>query len=137
MDESNKEKGSRLYVRWTEDRGRGVFAGVRFKAGELIERAPALVIPADEWRHLEKTVLYNYSFSWGDELEHAALPGGYGSFYNHSYEPNAVYYKRLDDLFIDYTALRPIEVDEEITINYNGDPEDRGPLWFPVKEEKR
>jgi SET domain-containing protein len=31
---------------------------------------------------------------------------------------------------VSYTALRRIEVGEEITINYSGDPEGRADLWF-------
>lgn len=133
LDESTEDvREKRTYLAWTADRGRGVFAGEAIRAGELIERAPAIVVPADQWVHLEKTALFDYSFAWGDELEHAAISGGYGSIYNHSYSPNAVYYKRIDDLFIDFIAIRDIGPGEEITINYNGDCADGRPLWFPV-----
>jgi len=33
-----------------------------------------------------------------------------------------------------YRALRPIKKGEEITVNYNGEPDDKTPIdWFEVK----
>ena len=64
-----------------------------------------------------------------------ALALGYGSLYNHSYRPNA----RYDDVGQRtklFTALRAIEPGEEITINYNGDPEDGSPVGFEVIETR-
>ena len=34
-----------------------------------------------------------------------------------------------------YSALRTIESDEEITVNYAGDPDGRIELWFDTKED--
>ena len=60
-----------------------------------------------------------------------AVALGYGSLYNHSYQPNARYddVGRLTKVF---SALRDIEPGEEITVNYNGKPGDRGPVGFDV-----
>lgn len=114
----------------SKGRGRGVFARRYFAGGELIEQVPVLVIPAEEWKYIEKTVLLNYCFSWGPESQHAALALGCGSLYNHSYQPNATYTKRLAELVIDFVALGPIAPGEEITINYNGSPGGQAPMWF-------
>jgi len=115
--------------------GRGVFAVQAFLPGDLIEKAPVLVISPTDWACLEKTVLFSYTYAFsdngGDEM---ALALGFGSMYNHSYTPNAGYMKRIEDQAIDYVALRPILPGEEITINYNGDPDCRDPLWFPVAD---
>ncbi len=111
-------------------RGRGVFARRHFAEGELIEQVPVLVIPGEEWHFIEKTVLFSYCFSWGADSEHAALALGYGSLYNHSYQPNATYVKRLAELLIDFVALRPIAAGEEVTVNYNGSPNNQAPMWF-------
>ena len=35
-----------------------------------------------------------------------------------------------------FTALRAIEPGEEITVNYNGDPEDGSPVGFEVIETR-
>lgn len=114
----------------SKGKGRGVFARRQIAEGELIEQAPVLVIPGEEWQHIEQTVLYNYCFSWGSDLQHAALALGCGSLYNHSYQPNAVYIKRVSELVIDFVALRQIAPGEEITINYNGSPGGQAPMWF-------
>ena len=89
-----------------------------------------VVVPYSEREYLEKTVLDNYYYKWGGNLEDAALSLGYGSLYNHSYEPNAVYVKNIEEFVIDFVALRDIEEGEEITVNYNGRPDDKSPLWF-------
>ncbi|MCU0518393.1 MAG: SET domain-containing protein [Oscillatoria sp. Prado101] len=121
-----------VYVSNSPGKGRGVFAKKRFSKGELIEQAPVVVVPHSELEYLDKTVLYNYYYSWGVNLEDAALSLGNGSLYNHSYEPNAVYVKKIEELVIDFVALRDIEEGEEITVNYNGRPDSRAPLeyWF-------
>lgn len=122
--------GYMVYVSTAPGKGRGVFAKKRFSKGELIERAQVIVVPHSDREYLDKTVLSNYYYKWGENLEDAALSLGYGSFYNHSYEPNAVYIKKMEELGIDYVALRDLEEGEEITVNYNGRPEDKSPLWF-------
>jgi hypothetical protein len=111
-------------VRRVKGKGRGVFARRLIRRGEVIERTPVLMLPAG-------AALGDYCFEWGEGTWALAL--GYGSLYNHSYSPNA----RYDDLNSRtkvFTALRDIDAGEEITVNYNGDPEDRSPVWFEVLE---
>jgi SET domain-containing protein len=114
-------------------KGRGVVARRSFSAGETVDTVPVLVLPAEQWPHVEKTELFNYTYGWGPNLEHAALALGYGSLYNHSYRPNARYIRNLGELTIDFVALRNIEEGEEVTVNYNGDPTDTSPVWFEVQ----
>jgi len=114
----------------SKGKGRGVFARRPIAEGELIEQAPVLVIPGRQWRYIEQTLLYDYCFTWGADQEHAALALGFGSIYNHSYQPNAAYIKRLSEQVIDFVALRAIAQGEEISINYNGTAESRAPMWF-------
>jgi hypothetical protein len=88
-----------------------------------------LVLPAEQSEG--GSVVSDYCFAWGRGT--VALALGYGSLYNHSYKPNA----RYDDVWPqtkEFTALRDIAPGEEITVNYNGDPEDRSPVWFDVIE---
>ena len=120
-----------IALRQTARRGQGVFAERAFQPGELIERAPVLVIPAKEWVHIEPTVLYHYTFCWGKDEEDAALAMGLGSFYNHCWTPNAQYLTRLEELAIDFVAVLPISAGDEITVNYNGEG-DNSPVWFDV-----
>ena len=123
-----------IEIRDTVNKGRGVFAKKRIARDDTIETAPVLLIPAEQWRHIEPTVLALYIYNFGStaEQEHAAIALGYGSLYNHSYQPNAQYIKDWATQTIRFVALRAIEPNEEITVNYNGRPESREPIWFEV-----
>ena len=111
-------------------KGRGLFAQRHIAAGDLIEEAPVVVVPASEVEHLDRTTLQNYYFDWGEDERDAALLLGRCSLCNHSYEPNAVFELRAERQTIRFVALRDIQPGEEITVNYNGPPGDPKPLWF-------
>jgi hypothetical protein len=111
-------------------KGRGVIAARKIMKGELVERAPVVVVPVEQRACLERTVLDHYVYDWSDGRLAVAL--GAGSIFNHSYTPNATYAKRFDEHVLEYTALVDIEAGDEIVINYNGDPRDLTPLWFAV-----
>ncbi|MFB2347919.1 SET domain-containing protein [Priestia megaterium] len=123
-----------IYVKDTQKYGRGIYAMRDIKEGQLIEVSPIILSPPKEWEHLEKTVLSQYCFQWGENFSNTAIALGYGSLFNHSYTPNAIYYYNEDNLSIEFYAEADIKKDEEITINYNGDPTDKSPLWFDVLE---
>ncbi|PFR98129.1 SET domain-containing protein [Priestia megaterium] len=116
----------------TQKYGRGIYAMHDIKKGQLIEVSPIILSPQKEWKHLEKTVLSQYGFRWGENFADTAIALGYGSLFNHSYTPNAIYYYNEDNLSIEFYAEADIKKDEEITINYNGDPKDKSPLWFDI-----
>ena len=122
-----------LYVDRTQDKGRGVFTDAPIARGTVIESCPVLVLPAPDRQALRETALYDYYFDWGEDGRDLAVALGLGSLYNHSFSPNATYMKRLRLGLIEFVALRAIAADEEILINYNGDPEDRSPLWSPER----
>jgi SET domain-containing protein len=121
-----------IEVRRVKGKGRGVFARRAIAEGDVIERVPVIVLPAvdivdvDDW-----TELAGYCFNWAPGK--VALALGYGSLYNHSYRPNARYDDHTPQAKV-FTAIRDIAEGEEITINYNGDPEDRSPVGFDVVE---
>ena len=118
-----------IEVKRVKGKGRGVFARRPIRRGQVIERVPVIVLPADEL--VGGTTLASYSFHWGRDT--VALALGYGSIYNHSYRPNA----RYDDVAPRtkvFTALRDIAPGEEITVNYNGKPRSRTAVWFDVIE---
>jgi SET domain-containing protein len=113
-----------------DDAGRGVFAKRDIDAGEVVEVSPMLVL--DSWLVtwvLRLTPLRNYFYQWGEDRQVSALALGFGSLYNHSFDPNAVYEKDIDQRTITFTAREDITEGEEITINYNGHPEDMRVLW--------
>lgn len=119
-----------IEIRRSPGRGRGVFARCFIPNGTVIERVPVVVFPASDLQLDNKVAtMYHYVFEWGKDTVAFAL--GYGSIYNHSYTPNA----RYDDLAQRtkiFTAIRDIQPGEEITVNYNGDPDDDGVMEFDV-----
>ncbi|HJN65554.1 MAG TPA: SET domain-containing protein-lysine N-methyltransferase, partial [Pirellulales bacterium] len=66
---------------------------------------------------------------WGKRT--VALALGYGSLYNHSYNPNARYDDARGQIKV-FTAICDITEGTEITINYNGDPDDPTDVGFAV-----
>ncbi|KUG19719.1 MAG: SET domain-containing protein [Methanomicrobiaceae archaeon] len=127
-------KPAAVFVRRTESRGLGVFAGRAYAPGDLIEVCPVIVMDSEESRHLDQTELFNYYFAWGEREEGVAIALGYGSLYNHSYHPNADHIPDYAHNQIRVYAYRPIGEGEEITINYAGRPGCRDPVWFSVHE---
>lgn len=115
-------------------KGRGVVAGRPFGRGEVIDSAPVLVVSAADWQHVQETDLSRFCFSWGRQLKDAALVLGRCSLFNHSYSPNAYAQSHLRERMMEFIALRDIAEGEEITINYNGEPEDTTPVGFRVHD---
>lgn len=115
-----------IEVRRVRGKGRGVFARRVIVEGAEIERVPVLLVPDD---CLHDTPLKDYAFEWSRGK--VALALGYGSLYNHSYEPNAQYFYG-GPLVKVFFAIRDIKAGEEITINYNSEPSDQSPVWFDV-----
>jgi len=119
-------------VRRTRDRGRGVFARRPIPEGAVIERVPVLVLPAALLAPGGRRArLADYCFVWGRRT--VALALGFGSLYNHSRRPNACCDDQAPETKV-YRALRDIAQGEEITINYNGEPDDPGDVGFTVME---
>lgn len=107
--------------------GRGVFATRSFAKGDEVERCPMLIAEPDRGDDLESGA-EGYVFGWGDGRTALAL--GYGSLYNHSYDPNATTTETVDELVI--TATRKIRKGDEVYINYMGTEQDG--VWFEVLE---
>ena len=120
-------------IRRVRGRGRCVFARRKIAAGEVIERAPVIVIPKRQWPSVKKSILEDYAFDWGEHDEESVIALGYVSIYAHSYSPNAKLEQLTDELLMEVTALKAIQAGKEITINYNGEPGNRDALWFKVR----
>lgn len=116
--------------------GNGVFALKDFKKGEIIESAPVLTFSPKERKILEKTKLNYYIYPW-KSTRSACISLGFGSLYNHSYEPNADWKQNFKKEIMEYRALKDIKKGEEILVNYNGEPDDKTPIdWFGMEYEK-
>jgi uncharacterized protein len=121
-----------IEVKQIKGKGRGVFARRLIYDGEVIERVPVLVLPVGESRGASgPTPMSDYCFDWGRGMVAVAL--GYGSLYNHSYQPNARYDDCSGQTKI-FMAIRDIAPGEEIVVNYNGEPGGPVAVWFKVQE---
>ena len=113
--------------------GRGVVAERAIAAGEIVERAPVLIIPEADRAAIDPTNIGNYIFMWEHDTVaqdlysrkgRAAVVLGFTSLLNHSDAPNCDFIRYIDALAIDLVALRDIAACEELTIDYGLT------LWF-------
>ena len=119
-----------IAIKHARKKGRGVFARKEIKKGILIERVPVVILPVGEvWGTKKASPLADYVFNWEEDSVAVAL--GYGSLYNHSYEPNAKYYD-VGTMTLVFEAIRDIKKGEEITINYNGPKKSKADVGFRV-----
>lgn len=111
------------YIAHTQTKkGRGVFAKRPFRAGEVVEACPVIVLAqpfADLPRRLQTVV-----FDWGTLTETdagSAVALGFGSIYNHAEPANmaASADESTGSKCLVFTAVRDIDPHEELTINYN------------------
>ncbi len=109
---------------------RGLVAARDIVPGEVIERCPTVLFPAEQEPIIESCALANYYFRWNET--HYAFALGYGSLFNHSYHANVEYTRDFDARLILFTAVKPIHKGEEMTVNYNGSPEDQTPLDIAI-----
>lgn len=117
-----------------EGKGRGIVAAEPIKKGELIERAPVLIIPEQDRAKTDESVLFTYVFMWEKDTTEedlytrkgrAGVTLGYTSLCNHSNDPNADFDRLIDEKLLDLYAVKDIAEGEEITIDY------QMTLWFP------
>ena len=123
---------SSLFIRQTEQKGKGVFTSEAIASENIIEVSPVIVMPSTDRVHLDKTLLHDYIFEWGPSKEKCCMALGFIPMYNHSYTSNCEYFMDFDADTIFVKTVRDIEPGEELTINYNGDWNDPTKVWFDV-----
>lgn len=122
-----------IYVAVTKKMGRGVYTTEAIEAGTLIELAPVIVLSGEDRLHLDKTLLHDYIFVWGKDLDQCAVALGLVSIYNHSYKANCEYGMYFNKQSISIIAIKNIKAGEELFINYNGTWNDGKKVWFDTK----
>jgi uncharacterized protein len=111
------------YIRDTGNAtGRGVFAGRAFTAGEVVEVCPVVILECDF--KLLPPELQQRVFNWSAlaKAEGAvhAFALGFGSMYNHANPANLHYEPSVQGECIRFIAASDVDVNSELTINYNG-----------------
>jgi uncharacterized protein len=127
-----------LFIAVTENMGRGVFTSENIEADTVIEISPVIVMSGDDRKLLDKTPLHDYIFEWGMEKNNPIVIGccmalGYVPVYNHSYKSNCEYEMDFDTEMIKIKTVHFVKAGQELFINYNGDWNDRKPVWFDTK----
>ncbi|MFB6454506.1 SET domain-containing protein [Chitinophaga sp. Hz27] len=121
-----------LYVQKSKGKGRGVFTNDDIPAGTRIETSPVLVLSHEDTILADKTFLHNYLFLWGDDESESIVALGFCSIYNHDYTPNCKYEMDFEEETMSIITRKAIKKGEELTINYNGVPTNKAPLWFDM-----
>ena len=115
------------------NRGRGVVADRDIAEGDLIERAPVILVPREDRAAIDASNVGNYIFVWEHDSVaediykpdvRAAVVLGFASLVNHSPDPNCDFVRHIEALALDVFALRDIKAGEELTFDYGM------ALWF-------
>jgi hypothetical protein len=120
-----------LRVIHSNGRGRGLAATRAFRRGEVLERAPVIVVARHVLQPLRGSALDDYWFWWDDG--HNAFALGWAALYNHACPANARFRLERAAQLIVFEAAADIQEGEEVTINYHGEPGDPSPVWFPAR----
>ena len=120
-----------IEVKQSEIHGLGVFARKKIRKGEIIEKSPVILLDKLEREVLKSTSLFWYYFLLNNDKTPVAIGLGLSSLYNHSYNANAFYDIKIKKAIIVFKSVTNINAGEEITINYNSNPYDPSPVYFP------
>jgi SET domain-containing protein len=122
-----------LFTAKTRNMGQGVFTREALPAGLLLETAPVIVMSGAERLLLDKTLLHDYIFVWGDDEKSCALALGYVSLYNHSYSSNCEYEMDFKKSLMSVKTVHAVKRGGELFINYNGDWNNERKVWFETE----
>lgn len=120
-----------IHIADTEDKGNGVFTQLDLPAGTVVEISPVIVMSAEERKLLDQTLLHDYIFEWVPEGKNqCCVAQGYIAVYNHSDRANCEHFMHYESDSISIKTMRDIAAGEELTINYNGEWNNKQPVWF-------
>jgi SET domain-containing protein len=124
-----------LFFDQSANRGRGVYTSAAIPADTIVELSPVIVMSKEDRKLIDQTRLHDYIFEWlPDGKEQCCMAQGYISLYNHSPASNCEYFMNYEEETIQVKTMRAIAAGEELTINYNGDWNDKNPVWFDVSK---
>lgn len=110
-----------------------MFTSKNIAAHTIVEVAPVIVMSGEERKLLDQTLLHDYIFEWGERNDQCAMALGWIPMYNHAVPSNCEYFMNFDEDTMFVKTVRDIAMNEELTINYNGNFEDGKKVWFEMK----
>lgn len=108
----------KIVIQYDSKKGRGVYADLLIKPGEIIEVCHLLIMEEHQMGDALEGYVYQY------DVKRVALALGNGSLYNHSGDSNADYYFNKKKKLLYIEAKRKITPGEEILIDYGYSEED-------------
>ncbi|RWH50773.1 MAG: SET domain-containing protein-lysine N-methyltransferase [Mesorhizobium sp.] len=124
------DRSNALYVKTVPRKGRGLFANITFKSGDLIERSPTWEFDDRQASVIDLTGILQYYFVRGDKNQKIGplaryVVFGLASLVNHSVNPNSetVWTDEESGAWASLVAIRDIKPDEEITQTYTNIPD--------------
>jgi uncharacterized protein len=106
-----------LEVRESPGKGRGVFALQSFVFGDVVLSDPVVELDWVELATIRATALRDYWWDWGNTGA-GAVVFGMASMANHDDTPNVSNIPRIAERRMDFVAIRPIVLGEEILLDY-------------------
>ena len=119
---------TKIKLQKSNTHGIGVFCSKQISRGEIIEQCSFLVI--QNHRNKPLHVFIDHAYVWPKSVNwrEYVLVMGYGSFYNHSSEPNVDWITKENENIFEYFAIKDIKEGEELFINYGME------INFPIKK---
>jgi SET domain-containing protein len=118
----------KVNIKLIEGKGRGLFAGEFIKKGDVIELCPTIVLTEKDAKYVwnESDILKYYFFI---DDRGTVIMFGKISMCNHSLENNCEVDN--ENLYLyKLVAIKDINIDEELTINYHFDNEEE---YLPIE----
>lgn len=114
-------------LKFTEAKGRGLYAAQDLKAGTIIELCEVIVLSVRDTALLRETALKHYTFTYNAAQDCLVL--GNGEIYNHSRRYNVSYmlnrvHPHEERLGMQFVLTRDVAQGEELCIDYSADVDD-------------
>lgn len=109
---------SKIYVDKSPVHGLGVFARQNINSGDIIEECPVLTLPILKGESTPLLIDYRFNWPQGHEWEEQVIALGYGSLYNHSDNPNAIWVSSNNRKSFIFYATKDIKENDEIFVWY-------------------
>ncbi len=106
---------TKVEVRYSPGKGRGVFATRTIRRGETIEAAPSLLVPTGDAKQIEASFLKHYIFQTDSGLDYVVATG-YVAIANHADDNNAEFHVSREVSRI--KAVKTIHPGDEVTVDY-------------------